>query len=125
MHRRDATFLSVAIAVAVTSGCAASGTPSTNADNFGWVEKDDQYAPPGEGGFNVRWSRQLTDRWEARFLPVQLSAAAFDRKRDRIYIGTTDGKRFGFALNGQRIFFYEAGAQIESKPAVDAKTGDV
>jgi outer membrane protein assembly factor BamB len=113
------------VAIAVTAGCGASGTPSTNADNFGWVEKDDEYAPPGEGGFNVRWSRQLTDRWEARFLPVQLSAAAFDLKRDRVYIGTTEGNMFGFALNGRRIFFYEAGAQIESRPAVDRRTGDV
>ena len=125
MYTRNAAFYLVAIVVGVTAGCGASGTSSTNADAFGWVEKDDEYAPPGEGGFNVRWSRQLTDRWEARFLPVQLSAAAFDLKRDRVYIGTTEGTMFGFALNGQRIFFYDSGAQIESRPAVDAKTGDV
>ncbi len=125
MPTRNTAAAMVAIAIGVIAGCGASGTPSTNADHFGWVEKDDDYAPPGEGGFNVRWSRQLTDRWEARFLPVELSAASFDLERDRVYIGTTEGNMFGFALNGRRVFFYEAGAQIESRPAIDLRTGDV
>jgi outer membrane protein assembly factor BamB len=106
-------------------GCGSSGTTSTNADNFGWVERTDAYARPGEGGFNVRWSKQLTDRWEARFLPVQLGAAAFDAKRQRIYIGTTEGNMFAFDTEGRRHFLYDAGAQIESQPAISPKLGEV
>ncbi len=122
---RFAATLAVASSVLAIPGCGAAGAPATNADNFGWVEQDDGYARPGEGGFNVRWSKQLTDRWEARYLPLELSSAEFDRKRQRVYIGTTEGNMFAFALNGQRLFFYDAGAQIESKPAVDARTGEV
>jgi outer membrane protein assembly factor BamB len=105
-------------------GCGASGTPKTNADNFGWTQRGDSYARPGEGGFNVRWSRQLTDRNESRYLPVELSGAAFDLKRERIYVGTTEGNMFAFDLQGRRRFFYDAGAQIESRPTVDVRSGE-
>jgi outer membrane protein assembly factor BamB len=110
---------------AVPTGCGSSGTPTSNADKFGWVQSGDDYARPGEGGFNVRWSRQLTDRWEARYLPVQLSGAAFDLKRKRIYIGTTEGNLFAFDTAGRRRFFYDAGAQIESHAAVAPRSGEV
>lgn len=106
-------------------GCGAAGTTSTNADNFGWVQRGDDYARPGEGAFNVRWSRQLTDRFEARFLPVQLSSAEFDVPRKRVYIGTTEGDLYAFTDKGERLYFYDAGAQIESKPAVHPGTGEV
>ena len=125
MRIRFATVLALASALLAIPGCGAAGTPATNADNFGWVEEGDAYARPGEGGFNVRWSKQLTDRTEAPYLPVELSSAEFDRKRKRVYIGTTEGNFFALALSGGRLFFYDAGAQIESKPAVDARTGEV
>ena len=125
MRIRFAAALIVASSLPVIAGCGAAGTPATNADHFGWVEQDDAYARPGEGGFNVRWSKQLTDRSEARYLPLELSSAEFDGKRQRVYIGTTEGNLFAFAMNGQRLFFYEAGAQIESKAAVDGRTGEV
>jgi outer membrane protein assembly factor BamB len=125
MRTRFAAALLVASSLLAIPGCGAAGAPATNADHFGWVEQADEYAPPGEGGFNVRWSKQLTDRWEARYLPVELSSAEFDTKRERVYIGTTEGNMFAFALNGRRLFFYDAGAQIESKPAVDGPTGEV
>jgi outer membrane protein assembly factor BamB len=120
-----AAALIVASSLLAIAGCGAAGTPATNADHFGWVEQDDAYARPGEGGFNVRWSKQLTDRAEARYLPLELSSAEFDRKRQRVYIGTTEGNLFAFAMSGQRLFFYDAGAQIESKAAVDGRTGEV
>lgn len=125
MRRSSAAAFLIASSLLATPGCGAAGHPATNADHFGWVEEGDEYARPGEGGFNVRWSKQLTDRWEARFLPVELSSAEFDRKRGRVYIGTTEGNMFAFALNGRRLFFYDAGAQIESKAAVDGATGEV
>lgn len=125
MRIRFAEVLLIASSLLAIAGCGAAGTPATNADNFGWVEQDDEYAKPGEGGFNVRWSKQLTDRTEARYLPLELSSAEFDVKRERVYIGTTEGNLFAFAMNGRRLFFYDAGAQIESKPAVDARTGVV
>ena len=125
MHIRFAIVLAVAFSLLAIPGCGAAGTPATNADHFGWIEQDDAYARPGEGGFNVRWSKQLTDRQEARYLPVELSSAAFDTKRERVYIGTTEGNMFAFALNGRRLFFYDAGAQIEGKAAVDARTGEL
>ncbi|MFZ1862650.1 MAG: PQQ-binding-like beta-propeller repeat protein [Polyangiales bacterium] len=106
-------------------GCGAAGTPSTNSDNFGWVQQGDAYARPGEGGFDVRWSRQLTDRFEARFLPVQLSSAEFDLRRKRVYIGTTEGNMFAYTEKGERLYFYDAGAQIESKPAIDSISGEM
>ena len=119
-HRLGAITLLLAVAV----GCGASGAPKTNADNFGWIERGDEYERPGEGGFSVRWSRQLTDRTESRYLPVEMSAAAFDPKRERIYVGTTEGNMFAFDLDGRRRFFYDAGAQIESRPTVDVRTGE-
>ena len=106
-------------------GCGAAGTPRTNSDNFGWVQQGDAYARPGEGGFDVRWSRQLTDRFEARFLPVQLSSAEFDLRRKRVYIGTTEGNMFAYTEKGERLYFYDAGAQIESKPAIDSISGEM
>jgi outer membrane protein assembly factor BamB len=108
----------------VALGCGASGAPKTNADAFGWTERGDSYARPGEGGFSVRWSKQLTDLTEARYLPVEMSGAAFDPKRNRIYVGTTEGNMFGLDLEGRRHFFYDAGAQVESRPAVDVRTGE-
>jgi outer membrane protein assembly factor BamB len=125
MRIRFVAALAIASSLLAMLGCGAAGAPATNADNFGWVEQGNAYAPPGEGGFNVRWSEQLTDRWEARFLPVEMSSAEFDTKRGRVYIGTTEGNMFAFAVNGRRLFFYAAGAQIESKPAVDQATGEV
>jgi outer membrane protein assembly factor BamB len=125
MRIRFASVLIVASSLLAIPGCGAAGTPATNADHFGWVEQDDAYARPGEGGFNVRWSQQLTDRREARYLPVELSSAEFDTKRGRVYIGTSEGNMFAFAMNGRRLFFYDAGAQIEAKSAVDARTGEV
>lgn len=129
MYARFAAVLAFVVAAAIllpgVPGCGAAGAPATNADNFGWVEQGDAYAPPGEGGFSVRWSKQLTDRWQARYLPVELASAAFDPKRKRVYIGTSEGNLFAFELNGRRLFFYDAGAQIESQPAVDATTGEI
>lgn len=123
--RHAAAWAVLMLLGAATPGCGSSGTPSTNSDNFGWVQSGENYAMPGEGGFNVRWSRQLTDRWEARFLPVQLSGAAFDAKRKRVYIGTTEGNMFAYDMEGRRRFFYDAGAQIESHAAVAPKSGEV
>ncbi len=120
-----AVILAVALSFLAVPGCGAAGTPATNADNFGWVEQNRSYARPGEGGFNVRWSKQLTDRFEARYLPVQLSSAEFDAKRKRVFIGTSEGNMFAFDLNGRRLYFYDAGAQIESKPAVDGPSGEL
>jgi outer membrane protein assembly factor BamB len=125
MRIRFAAASPVAALLLAIAGCGAAGTPATNADNFGWVEQGNAYAKPGEGGFNVRWSKQLTDRAEARYLPVELSSAEFDVKRERVYIGTTEGNLFAFGMSGRRSFFYDAGAQIESKPAVDPRTGEI
>ena len=125
MHLRFVAALAVASSLFAIPGCGAAGTPATNADQFGWVEEGNAYARPGEGGFSVRWSKQLTVRSEARYLPVELSSAEFDTKRGRVYIGTTEGNMFAFALNGRRLFFYDAGAQIESKAAVDQATGEI
>jgi outer membrane protein assembly factor BamB len=125
MRIRFAAVLTTTFSLLAIAGCGAAGTPATNADHFGWVEQGDAYARPGEGGFNVRWSKQLTDRTEARYLPVELSSAAIDTKRERVYIGTSEGNLFAFALNGRRLFFYDAGAQIEGKAAVDAPTGEL
>ncbi|MCZ6805310.1 MAG: PQQ-binding-like beta-propeller repeat protein, partial [Deltaproteobacteria bacterium] len=105
-------------------GCGSAGS-ANKADTFGWVEEGDNYAPPGEGGFNVRWSKQLTDRREARYVPVELATASFDPRRERVYIGTTDGNFFAFRINGRRLWLYDTAAQIESQPAVDDRTGQV
>jgi outer membrane protein assembly factor BamB len=125
MRIRFAVALSLTSSSIAMGGCGAAGTTTTNSDQFGWVQEGDAFSPPGEGGFNVRWSTQLTDRAEARYLPVELSSAEFDMSRQRVYIGTTEGNLFAFALNGRRLFFYDARAQIESKPAVDERTGEV
>ena len=54
MRIRFAAVLTIAFSLLAIAGCGAAGTPATNADHFGWVEQDDAYARPGEGGFNVR-----------------------------------------------------------------------
>lgn len=105
-------------------GCASAGD-ANRADTFGWVEAADEYAPPGEGGFNVRWSKQLTDVSDAPFLPLELATAAFDPRRERVYIGTTDGNFFAFRIDGRRLWLYYTIAQIESHPVVDDRTGHV
>lgn len=125
MTARLAVLLATVASIVAIPGCGAAGTSSTNADQFGWIESGDAYVPPGEGGFDVRWSVQLTDRWESRYLPVQLSSAEFDRQRKRVYIGTSEGNMFAFDLDGRRLYYYDAGAQIESKPAVDVPTGEI
>lgn len=125
MHSCRLAALALAATLTAVSGCASSGVPKTDADHFGWVERGNQFAPPGEGGFNVRWSVQLTDRTEARYLPLELSSSAFDLKRKRVYIGTSEGNFFGFTMGGQRRFYYDAGAQIESKAAVHPSSGEI
>lgn len=106
------------------SGCGNAGKV-TKADTFGWIDEGDAYAPPGEGGFDVRWSEQLTDLTEARYIPVQLASAGFDPKRRRVYIGTTDGNFFAFRVDGRRMWLYDAETQIESRPAVDPISGEI
>ncbi|MEM7434020.1 MAG: PQQ-binding-like beta-propeller repeat protein [Myxococcota bacterium] len=108
----------------LVSGCGNAGKV-TKADTFGWVQEGDDYAPPGEGGFDVRWSQQLTDRTEARFIPVELASAVFDPRRQRVYIGTSDGNFFAFRIDGRRLWLYDALAQIESQPAIDTLTGEI
>jgi len=125
MRSRFAVVLTLSTSLSAMSGCGSAGTTATNSDQFGWVQEGNAFSPPGEGGFSVRWSEQLTNRSEARFLPVELSSAEFDMSRQRVYIGTTEGNLFAFALNGRRLFFYDAGAQIEAKAAVDQPTGEV
>lgn len=125
MRTPFALALAMAVSLPAVPGCGAAGTTASNADNFGWIQQGGSYGPPGEGGFNVRWSKQLTDRWEARYLPVELSSAEFDVKRKRVFIGTSEGNMFAFELSGRRLFFYDAGAQIEAKPAVDSASGEV
>ena len=106
--RHAAAWAVLTLLGAAVPGCGSSGTSSTNANNFGWIQSGADYAPPGEGGFNVRWSKQLTDRWESRYLPVELSGAAFDVKRERVYIGTSEGNLFAFDMQGRRRFYYDA-----------------
>jgi len=115
----------IALVLSLTCpGCASAGT-ANKADTFGWVEESDNYAPPGEGGFNVRWSKQLTDHREAPYLPVELATAAFDPRRERVYIGTSDGDFFAYRIDGRRLWLYDTVAQIESRPVVDDRTGQV
>ncbi|MGB5811682.1 MAG: PQQ-binding-like beta-propeller repeat protein [Polyangiales bacterium] len=107
-----------------SAGCGNAGKV-TKADTFGWIDEGDDYSPPGEGGFDVRWSKQLTDRTEARYLPVELASAGFDPERRRVYIGTSDGNFFAFRVDGQRAWLYDAESQIESHPVVDPGTGEI
>jgi len=107
---------------ALWAGCASAGDPS-KADTFGWVGAGDEYVSPGEGGFDVRWSQQLTVLQDARYLPVELSTATFDPKRRRVYVGTSDGNFFAFGIQGRRLWLYDAESQIESQPAIDIETG--
>ncbi|MGB8331075.1 MAG: hypothetical protein WCE62_13210, partial [Polyangiales bacterium] len=125
MRTRFAVAVTLAASLTADGGCGAAGTTAKNSDEFGWVQAGEAFSPPGEGGFNVRWSKQLTDRTEARYLPVELSSAEFDTSRQRVYVGTSDGNLFAFELNGRRLFFYDAHAPIESKAAVDEATGEV
>ncbi len=120
---RCAPLIALILALACLSCVGAR--KANKADTFGWVQDGDNYAAPGEGGFNVRWSKQLTDRREARYVPVELATAAFDARRDRVYIGTTEGNFFAFRVDGRRLWLYDAFAQIESQPAVDDDTGEV
>lgn len=122
MDARHATLCCL-IALSLT-GCGNAGK-TTKADTFGWVQDGDEYAPPGEGGFDVRWSKQLTDRTEARYIPVELASAAFDPRRRRVYIGTSDGNFFAFRVDGRRLWLYDTEAQIESQPAVDTRNGEI
>ena len=122
MFRRLA--LTASVLLLVSTGCG-SARKATKADTFGWVEDGDDYSPPGEGGFDVLWSKQLTDRTEARYLPVEFATPAFDPRRERVYIGTSDGNFFAFLVGGRRLWFYDAGAQIESQAAIDDRTGQI
>ncbi|MEM8607153.1 MAG: PQQ-binding-like beta-propeller repeat protein [Myxococcota bacterium] len=106
------------------AGCGNAGK-ATKADTFGWVQDGDDYAPPGEGGFDVRWSKQLTDQQEARYIPVEMASAAFDPPRRRVYIGTSDGNFFAFRIDGRRLWLYDTEAQIESQPVVDTRNGEI
>ena len=115
----------IAFTLSLTCSSCGSARSANKADTFGWVEDGDNYAPPGEGGFNVRWSKQLTDRREARYVPVEYATAGFDPQRKRVYVGTTEGNFFAFRIDGRRLWLYDAFAQIESQPAIDDVTGEV
>ncbi len=121
VHRAALIVLVLSLAC---PGCGAAGR-ANKADTFGWVAEGENYAPPGEGGFNVRWSKQLTNRGDARYIPVQLATAGFDSRQKRVYIGTTDGNFFAFRVDGRRLWLYDTDAQIESQPAIDEDTGEL
>lgn len=119
--------LGAAIALLCLSlGCAAGRRPYGGGDRFGWLEARENYPRASQGAFDVRWSEQLTERWDrSNYIPVELSTAGFDPRQNRIYIGTTEGEFFAFGLSGRQDFIYEVGAGVEAAPATDSANGEI
>ncbi len=105
-------------------GCGGSSSVGGSRDNYLWLH-DTETKLPNYGAFRVRWVEPLRPSLGGRYVPVEYASAGFDPKRDRIYIGSTLGTFYAFALNGRTDFTYEAEASIEAPPAVDRKTGEI
>lgn len=119
-------YLIAALAWALAS-CGGSQSNrllgASSPDSYSWLEAREAYPRPGEGAFDLRWHEQITDRFESKYIPVELGTAGFDPSRNRIYVGTTEGNLFGFQLNGRRDFVYEVGAPVEAQPTADFDGG--
>ena len=125
-------FRGVASALALASfGFAGCGAVEASSSDFGWMNGRAEQRSDGSGALRVRWERQLVtpddgeNLFDTDFVPVELSAAALDPGRNRVYVGASDGAVRGLDLDGRELFRYETGAPIESPLVIDRERGTI
>lgn len=117
-------MLRLALAALLTSsafGCTGLFEPN----GVRWIDGSDESRVYHSSVLNVRWTKQLAEEQGGPYIPVENASAAFDHVRNRVYIGSADGRFYAFGSSGQRYFHYDPGAGIESAPAIDTQLGRI
>ncbi|MFW5875312.1 MAG: PQQ-binding-like beta-propeller repeat protein [Myxococcota bacterium] len=103
-------------AVLLTAGCGTVG--GGGKDVVGWS------GPPrleAGGALRVLWVERLSPELQGLdgpFTPLQRAVPALDPRRDRIYVGSTEGELRAFTSSGHQEWEYVAGAAIEAAAAL-------
>ncbi len=114
MTRSVAALVAVVLLAACGSGLG----------DVGWLDGTPRrYA--GHGSMRILWTQRIAPPYEGDFIPVERALAALDPSHDKIYVGSTAGKLYALRVNGGRLWSYDAGGPIESRPAIDARRQEV
>ncbi|MFK7998066.1 MAG: PQQ-binding-like beta-propeller repeat protein [Polyangiales bacterium] len=115
-------MLRFALAVALLcSACSGLFEPN----GVRWIDGSDESRIHHSSVLNVRWTKQLAEEQGGPYVPVENASAAFDPIRNRVYIGSADGRFYAFGSSGRQFFHYDPGAGIESAAAVDTTLGRI
>ncbi|MEM9189495.1 MAG: PQQ-binding-like beta-propeller repeat protein [Myxococcota bacterium] len=104
------------LAAVLSSGCTSIG-----GESFGWALTGADPSHVGTGGVAIRWRQRITPPYEGAYRPVERAIATVDPPRDRVYVGSTSGMLYAMNSGGRRIYRYDAGGAVESKPLLDSE----
>ncbi|MCB9623390.1 MAG: PQQ-binding-like beta-propeller repeat protein [Sandaracinus sp.] len=125
MKRRVAWTLATlgTASLGAVAGCGGITTPY-DFDVLGVTRGE---ATPVAGThLSVRWSKVLRPRLGGPYTPVENAAAAIDMRRQRVFVGSSQGMFFAFDGNdGRELFRYDPEAGVEAEAVVDEAWGDV
>jgi outer membrane protein assembly factor BamB len=106
------------LAALTASGC---GSGFLGAETYGWLEgTGDRYSVDGRA-VQLRWRRQIAPDYQGAYIPVERASAALDPQHDRVYVGSSAGQLWAMSSSGTRLWTYDAGGSIGSRPALDAR----
>ncbi|HJK91026.1 MAG TPA: PQQ-binding-like beta-propeller repeat protein [Polyangiaceae bacterium LLY-WYZ-15_(1-7)] len=110
-------------------GCGAVGP-----QDYGWFgDRGERNLTVAGDTLRVRWTKDLTAGLEDPFTPghqgspytpVEHASAGLDPRRDRVFIGSSQGGFYAFSSSGRPLFRYDPQSGVEATPAVD-EWGDV
>lgn len=114
-------LLAVALLPLVLAGCgvALGGEP------YGWLEGRPSRPTVSTRAVQLRWRRRLTTVGESAYIPLERASAALDPVRDRVYIGTSDGRLHALTGAGTRIYAYDARSAIAASPVLDVDADEL
>ncbi len=112
------------ISVLLLMGAMASGCTPFRADSLSWIDGSSE-TRYGNSTMAVRWTKRLSELQGAPFVPVENAQVVFDEVRDRVYIGSADGRFYALDSRGRTYFTYDPGAGVEAGVALDRVQGQL
>lgn len=121
-HRRALLSLTGLLTLGACGGAGVSSPGS-----FDWLGGPEHSQPFAGQVMQVRWTKRITSDTlrTGAYVPVQRARAALDPGRNRIYIGSSEGRLLALESTGRRRYSYDAEAPIEAGPAVDSAANEV
>lgn len=102
----------------VAAGCA--GLPEAgSSDTYAGLQEAAPRTIVRSNLLTVRWMERLVPQDEGPYVPVERSSPVLDPRRNRLYVGTTQGYLYALTAGGRRLYRLRAGGAIESHPAFD------